>query len=81
MAAKYGTQSLAHEYGTPPSVWSGIHAPGISFHTLQPWKTLIPLRVPKLMLNNILIKQTAGKNRFDLFKRIAEACCWGVTPQ
>ena len=49
-AAKYGTRCPAHEYGTPPSVSCRIHAPGISFHTLQPWKTLIPLRLCILTL-------------------------------
>ena len=44
-AATYGTRCPAHEYGTPPSVSCRIHAPGIEFHTLQPWKTRIPLRV------------------------------------
>ena len=44
-AAKYGTQRPAHEYGTRPSVSCRIHAPGILFHTLQPWKIHIPLRL------------------------------------
>ena len=35
-AAKYGTRCPAHEYGTPPSMSCRIHAPGISFHMLQP---------------------------------------------
>ena len=68
-AAKYGTRCPAHEYGTPPSVSCRIHAPGIEFHTLQPWKTLIPLRLCilwKVFLQKLWLRHLPG-NGVNIF--------------
>ena len=72
-AANYGTRCPAHEYGTPPSVSCRIHAPGISFHTLQPWKTLIPLR-----LCVVLFYTSGGVLHGDLLLTIYIVWCYST---